>query len=225
MAVETSLSKRRFTTAEYFQMAEAGLLPARGVELLRGEIVQERGDGSYQPWRFTGDDCRRMAEIGVLDEDERVELIDGEIIEMSKEGPDHTEVIRRLTTILVLAYAPAGCEVGVQSTHVVNSITYPQPDLVVAPILRGHVRIVDSILVVEVADASLSYDRNQKRRMYAETGAPRYWIVEVKPRQVRMLEDPLGGDYHTETVASEREMVELPKVGTQVPVSSFLPAE
>lgn len=173
-------------------MAEAGLLPARGVDLSEGEIVQKPGDGAFRPWRFTGDDCRRLVEIGVLDENERLELIDGEIIETGYEGPKHAEIIRRLNTVLVLAHAPAGLKVGIQSTHVIRPITSPWPHLVVAPILRGHVRIVDSILVVEVADTWLSRDRSQNCRMYAEIGAPRHWIVEVEPRQVRMLKDPLG---------------------------------
>jgi Uma2 family endonuclease len=224
MAIDVGERKRLFTADEYLRMAGAGLLPARGVELLEGEIVQERGDGSHQPWRFSGEEYYRLVEIGVLDEDERVELIDGEIIEMSPAGADHAQIIRRLNSIFVMAYAPAGFEVGVQTTHVATPNTFPEPDLVVAPVLTGLVRIVDSILVVEVANTSLSYDRNRKRRLYAEVGAPRYWIVEIAHRQVRVLEDRSGGDYRSERVVGENESLKLPEVGTEIPLAAFLPA-
>jgi Uma2 family endonuclease len=223
MAIEIGERKRLFTSDEYMCMAAAGLLPARGVELLEGEIVQERGDGSEHPWRFTGEEYLRLPEIGVLHDDERVELVDGEVIEMSPDGPDHAMVVRRLNSIFTMAYIPAGFEVGVQSTHVANPGTLPQPDLVVAPLLPGLVNIVDAILVVEVANTSLTWDRTRKRRLYAEAGAPCYWIVEVPLRQVRVLEDRSAGDYRSERVVPEGGRLTLPVVGTEIDVASFLP--
>lgn len=204
-------------------MAHAGLLPERGVELLDGEIVEARTDGTVCRRRFTADEYLRLVELGILDEDEPVELVGGEVVEMSPEGEGHAKSVRRLNTVLVLAYAPAGFEVGVRSTHRAGPHEMPEPDLCVAPEAPGLVQISESVLVVEVAHTSLSTDRVRKRRLYANAGAPCYWIVETPHRQVRVLEEPEGGDYRSERVVKEDESLALPVVGTLVPVATLLP--
>jgi Uma2 family endonuclease len=189
---------------------------AKGVPFVPMQIeVRER--------RFTAEEYLRMAEVGVLGEDERVELLDGRIVEMSPEGDAHAKAVRRLTAALVFAYVPAGFEVGVQSTHRAGPDEMPQPDLCVAPEAPGLVTMSDSLLVIEVADSSLAKDRVWKRRLYAKAGAPRYWIVEIPERQVRVLEDLQGGDYRDERVVGEGDLLILPAVGTAVPVSDILP--
>lgn len=223
MAIEVRERRRRFTVEEYLRMAHAGLLPERGVELLDGEVVEARTDGTVHRRRFTADEYLRLVELGILDEDEAVELVGGEVVEMSPDGDAHAKAVRRLTAALVLAYAPAGFEVGVQSTHRAGPYEMPEPDLCVAPELPGLVQISESILVVEVADTSLSTDRVRKRRLYANAGAPCYWIVEIPHRQVRVLEEPESGDYRSERVATEGGSLALPVVGTLVPVAAVLP--
>ena len=204
-------------------MADAGLLPEAGVELLDGEIVETRNDGTVHRRRFTADEYLRLAELAILDEDEPVELVGGEVVTMSPDGDAHAKAVRRLTAALVLAYAPAGFEVGVQSTHRAGPNDMPEPDLCVAPETPGLVQVSDSILVVEVADTSLSTDRGRKRRLYAGAGAPRYWIVEIPDRQVRVLEEPDGEDYRAERLVKEGEGLSLPVVGSPVEVTALLP--
>lgn len=100
----------------------------------------------------------------------------------------------------------------------------PEPDLAV--VTAGTGRVVDvseSLLVVEVADSARATDRTEKRQLYAEAGAPRYWIVEIPERQVRVLEDLRGGDYRNERVVGEGDDLMLPVVGTAVAVSDILP--
>ena len=80
----------------------------------------------------------------------------------------------------------------------------PEPDPAVVAARTGRVLdVAESVLVVEVADTTLSSDRTVKRRIYAEAGAPRYWIVEIRERQVRVLEEPEAGEYQSERVIHE----------------------
>jgi Uma2 family endonuclease len=205
-------------------MADAGLLPERGVELLDGEIVEMRTDGTPHPRRFTPDDYLRMVELGILEEDEPIELLDGEIVEMSPEGDAHAEGVRRVNTALVLAYAPAGFAVGPQSTHRAKPSSMPEPDACVVPeTTRGVADVEQSVLLVEVSDTSLAKDRARKRRMYAVAGAPCYWIIEIPHRQVRVLEEPQGGDYRSERVVGDNGVLSLPVVGAPVAVADILP--
>jgi Uma2 family endonuclease len=166
-----------------------------------------------------------MAEAGVFGESERVELLDGEIVEMSPQGDAHVDVVERATEALVLAYAGSGLAVRPQSTHRAGARSMPEPDIAVVTARTGRILdVVESVLVVEVSDSTLASDRTQKRRIYAEAGAPRYWIVEIPQRQVRLLEEPEGGDYRTERVMREGEALDLPVVGTSIEVAAILPA-
>jgi Uma2 family endonuclease len=77
--------------------------------------------------------------------------------------------------------------------------------------------------VVEVADSSLAKDRKVKRGIYAEAGAPRYWIVEIPERMIRVLEDPHGGDYRTEKVVHADGALILPFIDVEVRAADLLP--
>jgi Uma2 family endonuclease len=173
--------------------------------------------------RFTAEEYLRMAEAGILGEDDRVELLDGRIVEMSPQGDAHVASVERATQALVLAYAGSGYAVRVQSTHRAGPRSMPEPDLAV--VVAGTDRVLDvseSVLVVEVADTALATDRTAKRQLYAEAGAPRYWIVEIPERQVRVLEEPEGGDYVSERVIGQDGVLALPVVGTAVAVADIL---
>jgi Uma2 family endonuclease len=100
----------------------------------------------------------------------------------------------------------------------------PEPDFGVVP--EGTGRVLDtgeSVLLVEVSDTSLSTDRRRKRGIYARTGAPCYWIVEIPKRQVRVLTDPRDGDYRSEEIVPEAAALRLPVIGKEIPVAGLLP--
>jgi Uma2 family endonuclease len=173
--------------------------------------------------RFTADEYMRMVEVGILTPDDKVELLDGEIVEMSPQGDPHVESVIRMNKILVLAYAKGDYDVRPQCTHRAGPRSVPEPDVTVTPVIPGVVEVATSLLVVEVSDTSLAKDRVLKRRLYAEAGAQRYWIVEVGSRQVRVLEDPVDGHYRSERVVGETETLTLPGIDVPLPVVDILP--
>lgn len=149
--------------------------------------------------RFTRKEYHRMAEVGILRARDRVELIAGEIVEMSSIGPRHAAFVNNLTRVLVRRLADPAI-VAVQNPLALSDDHEPQPDLVV---LRG--RLVpykdreawaeDGLLVIEVAESSLAYDRSTKRRLYAEAGIPEYWVVDCAAETIEIHRDPAAGAY------------------------------
>ncbi len=142
--------------------------------------------------RFTADEVWRMVEIGLLGEDEPYELLDGELLYVSPQGPAHADAIRELTSQLVLAYGP-DYRVGAQLpiAGIVDAI--PEPDLAVAPrdaaSSRRHLRAELTVLIVEIADTSLPRDI-RKGAVYAAAGAPVFWIVDLNRNAVTVHEAP-----------------------------------
>ena len=132
--------------------------------------------------RFTLEEFDRMAESGVLAEDERLELIDGEVIEMDPIGLPHLRAVSAMTALLVPAATAAGAHVSVQNAvHVLDWELYPDLAL-----LRGqpyectaHPTEADVLLLVEVADTSLASDRDVKVPRYARAGIPEVWLGRV----------------------------------------------
>lgn len=152
-----------------------------------------------QHHRFTVDDLERMVEAGILKEDDRVELIDGEIIEMTPPGSRHAACVRRLNALL--ARLLHGQEIlSVQDPLRLGGVLQPQPDIAVLRprddfYSRSHPEASDTLLVIEVADSSVMYDRNVKARLYASAGVPEYWLVDLTRAEVTVHTRPAGDLY------------------------------
>lgn len=150
-------------------------------------------------YKLTVDDYHKLAEVGILNEDSRVELIEGELIEMSPIGPPHSWMINRLTKKLVQAAGDLAV-VSVQNSVRLSRHSEPQPDFV---LLRPHMarerrRIAgteDTLLVIEVADSSLSYDRGIKLSLYARSGVPEVWIVNMQDECIETHSGPAHTGY------------------------------
>jgi Uma2 family endonuclease len=150
---------------------------------------------------FTVDEYYRMAEAGILNEDDRVELIDGEIVEMAPIGPEHASIVARLNNLLVTGAGGAAI-VWPQNPVRLSNITEPQPDLALLRwredfYRRGHPQADDVIVVIEVADSSLAYDRDVKAALYARAGIPEFWLVDVNQRRVTIFRGPAPDSYRT----------------------------
>ena len=146
---------------------------------------------------FTADEFERMAEAGVFGPEERLELIDGEIVEMSPVGPGHGASIACLNKRFVLGLGDRAV-VWIQSSVVVALRSVPQPDLALLrprSYRRANPRPDDILLVVEVADSSLRYDRRRKVRLYAVAGIPEYWVVGVEREWLEVYRTPEGEGY------------------------------
>ena len=147
---------------------------------------------------------------GHLGEGDRVELIDGLILDMAPIGRPHMSLVNRLTRWLVNAVGDRGV-VSVQNSIVLPPWSQPQPDLaVLAPAffaLRGDLpQARDVLLLIEVADSSLAFDRGRKRALYAREGIAEYWVVDVAGCAIEVYREPSPDGYrsHRRLVEGER---------------------
>ena len=156
--------------------------------------------------QFTLKQYNRMIQQGVFDEmrDQRLELIYGEIREMSPPGPTHEEVIDLLTRWSVLNVSKRDVRVRIQNSIGIPDLdSAPQPDI--AWVREKSYRderplSTDVLLVIEVSDSSLSYDLGEKLRLYAEAGIVEYWVVNIPHWQVEVYRDPQGPRYLVKSV-------------------------
>ena len=152
-------------------------------------------------YRFTVADYHRMAHAGILGEGDRVELIDGEIIEMSPIGSRHAACVNRLTRLLVTKLGDRAV-VAVQNPVRLSDLSEPQPDFAVLRPRQGayadrHPGPADILLLIEVADTSLPVDEQVKAPLYAMAGIPELWIVDLGGRSIEVLLDPTEQGYRT----------------------------
>jgi Uma2 family endonuclease len=149
--------------------------------------------------RFTLDEYHRMGELGILHEEDRVELIHGEIIHLTPIGPPHAWTVARLAQRLAREVGDRAV-VWPQNPVEVSSDTEPQPDVVLLRLRpegygRAHPRPEDVLLLVEVADTSLRYDRAVKLPLYAAAAIPEVWIVDVAGGAVEVYREPAPAGY------------------------------
>lgn len=153
---------------------------------------------------FTVDAYQRLGELGILHEDDRVELIDGQVVEMSPIGDRHASCVRRLLRLFARHMSDVAV-VDVQNPVVLGERDAPQPDVTLLMSRSDgyprHPRAADILLVVEVADTTLPYDRDLKLPLYARAGIPEAWLVNLDADRLLVAREPAGGRY-----ASIREL-------------------
>ena len=160
---------------------------------------------------FTVSEFERMAETGILSEDDRVELIEGEIIEMSPIGTRHAACVDRFTESIV--GLRLNIIVRVQSSIQLDDYSQPQPDLA---LLRrrddfysgSRPRAADVLLVIEVADTTLEYDRFVKLPAYARAGIPEVWLANLPADRIEMYAVPVDGAYTVIQHATRGEVIQ-----------------
>jgi Uma2 family endonuclease len=172
--------------------------------------------------KFNVDDYHRMGDAGILGEDDRVELIDGEIITMAPIGQDHAGTVNRLNETLFHAFAGRAI-VSVQNPVRLDDKSEPQPDFAVLRrrddyYTSGPPGPADVLLLIEVADSSLRFDRAVKLPLYARAGIPEVWIVDLKQRTVEVHTAPRSGSF-TETETKQDEDGLSPVIAPDVTIT------
>ena len=152
-----------------------------------------------QKHSFNVDEYHRMAEVGLLSEDSRVELIEGEIIEMSPIGSTHGGTVNRSSTVLNSKLSQIAI-VSVQNPIRLNDFSEPQPDLALLKprkdfYSKSHPSAEDVLVVIEVADTSLEYDRNVKLPLYARAGIREAWLMVPGKNVIEIHSKPMKGKY------------------------------
>ena len=149
--------------------------------------------------KFTVEQFHKMAESGILNEDDRVELIRGEIIEMAAIGTKHACCVRRVDKVL---HRRLNDEViiSVQNPIGLDDNSEPQPDIALLKpreddYLLAHPQPKDVFLIIEVADSTIKYDREVKIPLYAEQGVVEVWLVDINEECVEVYQQPVNGIY------------------------------
>lgn len=184
--MSATIAKKRFTVADYHKMAEAGVLPERGVE-----------------------------------------LINGEIIEMSPVGSKHLFCVNTLTELLTLKLAGKYI-ISVQNPVRLNNFSEPEPDLAVLQRVDNRYAdrlpgAKDALLLIEVADSSYVYDREVKLPAYAQSGIPECWIVNLEAQEVEVFWAPLGDAYQYSEVLRAGDVMRAQYFDLELPVAEVLP--
>jgi Uma2 family endonuclease len=172
---------------------------------------------------FTVADYRRLAEVGILGEDDRVELLDGQVVVMTPVGPRHAGCVNRLADLL-WRIAGGGVTVSIQNPVVLGERREPQPDVAVLKrrtdgYATTHPTAGDILLLIEVAESSLDVDRDRKIPLYAAAGVPEVWLVDLEGGRILLNRSPSPDGYAEVLTASPGETVapvELPDAVMEV---------
>ncbi len=168
----------------------------------------------------------RMLAAGVIEDDERIELLHGLLVVMDVEGEDHVSITQRIMERLVLQLAGKPFKVICQSSAKMGDYQMPSPDVIVVPRQHGPGHYVGGLLVVEVADSSLHKDRDIKPAIYATAKVPEYWLVDVKAQQVIVHTEPHGTEYRTlQTVDRTGVLAPIAAPGVSLAVDDLFRAE
>jgi Uma2 family endonuclease len=177
--------------------------------------------------RFDVDAYYRMAEAGVLGDPRRVELIDGEIIDMAAIGSPHAGVTNRLVRLFAAAAADGLTLMSVQNPLRLDAYNEPEPDLM---LLRpraddyraSHPNAADVLLLVEVSETSLAYDRGVKLALYARFGVLEVWIVDLVARAVEVYREPKDGAYVSRKLLTGGTLAPALIPGVRIDVAGLL---
>ena len=179
--------------------------------------------------KFTVAEYYRMAEVGILQRDERVELIEGEILVMPPIGPEHAWDVDYLNEVLV-RYAVGRYYVRNQNPVRLSDDTEPEPD--VALLRRrpegyggAHPTPADVLLIIEVADSSLEYDRSIKAHIYGRSGVPETWVRNLPEDCIERFTEPGPDGYAQHTIHRRGEnLTPVSMPGLELAVADLLPA-
>jgi Uma2 family endonuclease len=149
--------------------------------------------------RISADRYQKMVATGVLTKYDRVELIDGDMINMAPIGPPHSAVTARLNKLFVLALGDSAI-VSPGGSIRLGDYSVPQPDLMLlkprVDFYAGQIPTPpDVLLLVEVSDSSLTFDQGTKRALYARHGVVEYWVVDIPGKRVHVYREPTGDGY------------------------------
>ncbi|MGD1909291.1 MAG: Uma2 family endonuclease [Rivularia sp. (in: cyanobacteria)] len=164
--------------------------------------------------KFTVEQFHKMAESGILNEDDRVELIRGEIIEMAAIGLKHAACVNRLSNFLAWKLGNRVIT-SVQNPVGLDDSSEPQPDVVLLKpredfYASAHPQPKDVFLIIEVADTTIRYDREVKIPLYAEEGVVEVWLVDINEECVEVYREPANGSYQKVDKFAKGESLIIP---------------
>lgn len=145
---------------------------------------------------ITVDDYERMVDAGILGEDDRVELLNGQLSEKPPASPEHAAIVSWLTTFLIRGIDPGVAHVRPQLPVRLPPLSEPEPDIaIVAAGNYAHAHPTEALLAIEVSSSSLRLDLGTKAEIYAAAGMGEYWVIDILARTVHVHDSPPGDRY------------------------------
>lgn len=154
-----------------------------------------------------------MADMGILHPDERVELIEGQIITMAAKNPPHSAITKR-TADMLRDRLTGKADIRVQEPILISDRSEPEPDIAVVKIdprdyIDKHPVPDDVFLLIEVADHTLSYDCNKKAALYARAGIPEYWVIDITNEKVIVFSELESKAYQQKSTKDKHSVLNL----------------
>lgn len=162
-----------------------------------------------RPHRLSLEEYHRMIEAGVFIDTPRMELIEGEIIELTPIGPRHAYVVEKLAKLLIRRFAD-DVSVRLQLPITLGDGSEPEPDIALVrarDYSQAHPGPDDVLLLIEIADSSLVYDRERKAPLYARFGIPEYWVIDTSEPALEIYRNPAPEGYRESLLPGADEEV------------------
>jgi Uma2 family endonuclease len=157
---------------------------------------------------FTVKEVERMGEVGLIREDERIELIGGELVPMNAKGSRH-ETLKRQILRRWYKLAPAEIDLIPETTFRLSEDTFVEPDVLIfpQPLQIGQLSAANVLLAVEISDSSLGYDLGPKALVYAHFGLRELWVIDAIEKKIYVHRDPVEGRYRSITPWASGDLV------------------
>ncbi|HMS42065.1 MAG TPA: Uma2 family endonuclease [Pyrinomonadaceae bacterium] len=164
------------------------------------------------PKRFRVEDFRRMTEAGILPEESGWEIIDGYLIDKMSIGSKHASIVRRLSKLLERKFGDT-TQISGQNPVYLDEFNEPEPDIALLKprddfYEESHPTPKDVLLLIEVSNSTIEFDRDIKKTLYAEAGIVEYWIVNLPDETVEVYSQLKNGNYHLVRIIEKGEMIE-----------------
>ncbi|MEM8969608.1 MAG: Uma2 family endonuclease [Bacteroidota bacterium] len=189
-------------------------------------MIAEEAEAKITRRLFTVEEYHQMAEAGILYEDDRIELIHGEILQLPPIGKLHASITMRINALLIPKLFPE-LIISVRSSIIVDDYSEPEPDIVILPFREDYyaetgVNSDDVLLLIEVSDSTLKYDRNTKLPLYAIAGIPEVWIIDVNKKQLEVYRQPSEDRYQSVTTLAREDHVSATQLSLDVLVKELI---
>ena len=175
---------------------------------------------------LTVEEYHKMGKAGILRE-KGIELINGEIIEKSPIGSKHAAVVNLLNEILFEKPGKEDAIISIQNPVQLSDLSEPEPDIAILKRTKDRYyyqlpKAKDALLVIEVADTSVEYDREIKLPLYAESGIPEFWLINLEDNVIEVHREPMGNAYKFRELLRAGDVAEARGLELSIPVAEIL---
>jgi Uma2 family endonuclease len=166
--------------------------------------------------KFRTDEVYQMMEIGILPEESGWELIDGEIIHRMTIGSKHAAIVKKLNRIFTRVFEDEVI-ISIQDPIHIDEYNEPEPDIALLKprddfYAKQHPEPKDVLLVIEISDSTLNYDREVKKEIYAEAGIDEFWLINLKLNTVETYSNPSNGTYYQMRIFERGEIIQAKNI-------------